>query len=76
MHVHKGNVKLADHGGELAILWEDYVFVDKKKMIWRAEIAIEKCLNGEILGTIEWFDNVFTSNGANGLVRALTSAVW
>ncbi|KAL9287871.1 F-box/kelch-repeat protein [Arabidopsis thaliana] len=73
------NVKLADHGGKMAISWEEYVFVDREKKIWCAEIAIEKHQNGEIWGTLEWFDNVFiskTPNGYVGLVHALTATVW
>ncbi|XP_010474555.1 PREDICTED: F-box/kelch-repeat protein At4g23580-like [Camelina sativa] len=68
-------VKLADHCGKMAILWVEYVSVDKEKLIWCAEIAIEKRQNGEIWGTLEWFDNVFTSNEPNLLVHALTSTV-
>ncbi|KAG7618361.1 putative F-box domain, kelch-type beta propeller [Arabidopsis thaliana] len=74
-----GHVKLADYGEKMVILWEKYVDVDEKKMIWCAEIAIKKRQNGEIWGTVEWFDNVFMSNGPNalmGLVHALTSTVW
>ncbi|XP_010450718.1 PREDICTED: F-box/kelch-repeat protein At4g23580-like [Camelina sativa] len=71
-----GKVKLADHCGKMAILWVEYVSVDKvQKLIWCAEIAIEKRQNGEIWGTLEWFDNVFTSNEPNPLVHALTSTV-
>ncbi|CAL9227939.1 unnamed protein product, partial [Arabidopsis halleri] len=29
-----GHVILADYGGKLVILWEEYVVVDEKKMIW------------------------------------------
>ncbi|XP_010513346.1 PREDICTED: F-box/kelch-repeat protein At4g23580-like [Camelina sativa] len=68
-------VKLADHCGKMAILWVDYVSDDNKKLIWCAEIAIEKRQNGEIWGTLEWFDNVFTLNEPHPLVHALTSTV-
>lgn len=81
--IYSDKVKLADHGGKMAILWTEYVCVgekndnfDEKKIIWCAEIAVEKRHNGEIWGKLEWFDNVFTSNGPNVLVRALTSTVW
>ncbi|XP_023633720.1 putative F-box/kelch-repeat protein At4g34170 [Capsella rubella] len=63
-----GHVILANYGGKLMILWEEYVFADEKKMIWCAEIAIDKRHNGQIWGTVEWFDNVFTSNGPTSLL--------
>ncbi|XP_010447125.1 PREDICTED: putative F-box/kelch-repeat protein At4g34170 [Camelina sativa] len=74
-----GHVLLADYGGKMLILWEEYVVVKEKKMIWCAEITIEKRQNGEIWGTLEWFDNVFMSNGPNGLMglaHALSTTVW
>ncbi|AEE86290.1 unnamed protein product [Arabidopsis thaliana] len=74
------NFKSADHCGKLAISWEEYVLVDDETKIWCAEIAIQKRQNGEIWGTLEWFDNVFISSGPNRhvdlLVNALTATVW
>ncbi|KAJ4899002.1 F-box/kelch-repeat protein [Raphanus sativus] len=82
----KGNVQLADHGGKIAILCEEYVFADKSITIWCAEIILEKRQNQEIWGTLECFENVLISNdnpyisnkadGTVGLVHALTSTVW
>ncbi|KAL0891480.1 hypothetical protein Bca101_015463 [Brassica carinata] len=75
----KDNVKLADHSGKLAILWEEYMFADKNIMIWYAEIILEKRQNQEIWGTLECFENVLISNvadGSMGLVHAFTSTVW
>lgn len=45
-------VKLVDYGGNMAFLWEKYMTLDnqKKKLIWCAEIAIEKEQQGEIWG--------------------------
>ncbi|XP_020874991.1 F-box/kelch-repeat protein At5g48990 [Arabidopsis lyrata subsp. lyrata] len=53
-------VKLADYGGKLVVLWDKYVAASgyKEKMIWCAEISLEKRNNEEIWGKVEWFDAV------------------
>ncbi|KAG7537174.1 Kelch repeat type 1 [Arabidopsis suecica] len=55
-------VKLANYGGKLVVLWDEYVqrFEYKKKMIWCAEISLEKRNTKEIWGKVEWFDAVLT----------------
>ncbi|CAA7019928.1 unnamed protein product [Microthlaspi erraticum] len=46
-------LKLADHGGKIAILWKEYDSRYERETIWCAEFALEKRQNGEILGTLE-----------------------
>ncbi|CAH8278952.1 unnamed protein product [Arabidopsis lyrata] len=55
-------VILADYGGKLVVLWDKYEqgFGYKKKMIWCAEISLEKRNTEEIWGKVEWFDAVLT----------------
>lgn len=65
---------LADHGGRLAILWQEYVC--ETKIIWCAEIALERRQNLEIWGKIEWHGNVVSIPTRLGGVHALTSTVW
>ncbi|XP_010442407.1 PREDICTED: F-box/kelch-repeat protein At4g23580-like [Camelina sativa] len=71
------NGTLVDYGGKMVVLWEEYVY-DKnheyEKTIWCAEIAIERRQNGEIWGTINWFDVVFTTNEPYSLVHALATS--
>ncbi|XP_020873539.1 F-box/kelch-repeat protein At4g23580 [Arabidopsis lyrata subsp. lyrata] len=59
-----GNVKLADYGGKMMVLWKrvSYVMTRKKTKIWCAEITIEKRKDGEIWGILEWFDVVYKAN--------------
>ncbi|EOA18694.1 hypothetical protein CARUB_v10007270mg [Capsella rubella] len=70
------NVKLADHGGKIAILWEEYVVVDEKKIVWCGEIALESLQDGEIRGTLEGVEDLLTSTNLVTLVHALTATVW
>ncbi|KAG7533479.1 F-box domain [Arabidopsis thaliana x Arabidopsis arenosa] len=53
-------VKLADYGGKLVVLWDKYIVASgyKEKMIWCAEISLEKRNNEEIWGKVEWFNAV------------------
>ncbi|KAL1198930.1 F-box/kelch-repeat protein [Cardamine amara subsp. amara] len=52
----ESTVKMADYGGKLVVLWDEY----KEKIIWCAEISLEKRKNEEIWGKLEWFDAVLT----------------
>ncbi|KAG7636805.1 Kelch repeat type 1 [Arabidopsis thaliana x Arabidopsis arenosa] len=54
------SVKLADCGGKLVVLWHKYVPASgyEEKMVWCAEISLEKRSKKEIWGKIEWFDAV------------------
>ncbi|XP_006301280.2 F-box/kelch-repeat protein At4g23580 [Capsella rubella] len=74
-----GNVegKLADYGGKIAVLWEEYVQVEnhREKIIWCAEISLAKDLNLGIRGKVEWFGKVFRSNEPYGGVHALASTI-
>ncbi|XP_023633364.1 F-box/kelch-repeat protein At5g49000 [Capsella rubella] len=55
-------VKLADYGGKLVVLWDKYLDSSgyKEKMIWCAEISLQKRNDKEIWGEVEWFDAVLT----------------
>ncbi|CAA0408563.1 unnamed protein product [Arabidopsis thaliana] len=56
------SVQLAEYGGKLVVLWDKYVPASgyKEKMIWCAEISLEKRNGKEIWGNVEWFDAVLT----------------
>lgn len=71
------HVKLTDFGGKMAVLWEEYVSINKHqdKIIWCAEVAIEKRQNGEIWGTLNWCDVVSTTNEPYSLVHALATTI-
>ncbi|XP_019088998.1 PREDICTED: putative F-box/kelch-repeat protein At4g11750 [Camelina sativa] len=51
-------VRLLNYGGKIAVWWEKNVL--QEKMIWCAEIALEKRNEHEIYGKIEWCDVVLT----------------
>ncbi|ESQ36999.1 hypothetical protein EUTSA_v10002581mg [Eutrema salsugineum] len=72
-----GHVKLTDYGGKMAILWEEFGFVNnhKERIIWCAEIAIEKRQNKEIWAMLEWFDAVSTNNEPYSLAHALVTTI-
>ncbi|KAL9289688.1 putative F-box/kelch-repeat protein [Arabidopsis thaliana] len=72
------SVKLADYDGKLMVLWDTYVpeSESKEKMIWCAEISLQKkCNNEEIWGTVEWFDAVLTVPEDCKFVRAIAATV-
>lgn len=54
--------KMVDLGGKMAVLWDDYVYSDcyVEKVIWCAEIALERRDGDEMWGKVEWFDIVLT----------------
>ncbi|XP_019087300.1 PREDICTED: putative F-box/kelch-repeat protein At3g43710 [Camelina sativa] len=57
--------KCVNYGGKIAFFWLEKVGYNKryqKTNIWSAEITIERREKGEIWGTLEWFDVVFTTN--------------
>ncbi|CAL9232528.1 unnamed protein product [Arabidopsis halleri] len=59
---HPSHVRLVDYGGKIAVLWEKKVRASgsKKKMIWCAEIALERRNAHKIYGKIEWCGIVLT----------------
>ncbi|EOA33924.1 hypothetical protein CARUB_v10021417mg [Capsella rubella] len=69
------NVKLANYGGKMAVLWEECVLVGnlQENTIWCKVIALHKDQHMEICGTLEWFGKVFTSNEPYGLVHAFSA---
>ncbi|KAL1198928.1 F-box/kelch-repeat protein [Cardamine amara subsp. amara] len=70
-------VKLVEHGGKLLVLWDKYVRASgqKEKMIWCAEISLEKRNNEEIWGKVEWFDAVLTVPNPYKFVGAVAATV-
>ncbi|CAL9242749.1 unnamed protein product, partial [Arabidopsis halleri] len=70
-------VKLADCGGKLVVLWDKYVPAsgDKEKMIWCAEISLERRNSEEIWGKVEWFDEVLTVPKYYKFVHAISATV-
>ncbi|XP_010451013.1 PREDICTED: putative F-box/kelch-repeat protein At4g11770 [Camelina sativa] len=49
---YKSRLRLENYGGNIAVLWEKEVH--EEKMIWCAEIALEKRNEHEIYGKVEW----------------------
>ncbi|CAA7028134.1 unnamed protein product [Microthlaspi erraticum] len=68
-------VRLADYGGKLVVLWEEYHYDLRQrvgyKKIWCAEIALERRQGPEIWGKVEWFDHVLTVESCD-LVKVLS----
>jgi len=52
--VDKTRIRLADYGGKRAVLWPNNIH-SLRKMIWCAEVTLEKRKSGEIWGKVEWF---------------------
>ncbi|KAL1193806.1 F-box/kelch-repeat protein [Cardamine amara subsp. amara] len=71
------DVRLADYGGKLAVLWDrDFPCdCDYEKMIWCAEISLERSKSCEIWGKVEWFDHVRTVPQAHEIVKILAATV-
>ncbi|CAL9224337.1 unnamed protein product [Arabidopsis halleri] len=67
-------VRLADYGGKMVVLWDMYV-LGGKKMIWCAEIALERRGSLEIWGEVEWFDHMLTVPGSYEFVKVLSVTV-
>ncbi|CAL9227767.1 unnamed protein product [Arabidopsis halleri] len=60
--------KCVNYGGKIAVFWLEKVHANQlheETKIWCAEITIERRQKGEIWGTREWFDVVFTTNEPN-----------
>ncbi|CAA7036324.1 unnamed protein product [Microthlaspi erraticum] len=57
------DVRLADYGGKMAVLWEKISRYDNSyaTIVWCAEIALERYQPCQIRGRVEWFDRVLTS---------------
>ncbi|EOA15189.1 hypothetical protein CARUB_v10028577mg [Capsella rubella] len=70
-------IKLVDYGGKLVVLWDKYVPSSgyKEKMIWCAEISLEKRNDEEIWGKLEWFDAVLTVPKSYKLVCAKSATL-
>ncbi|CAA7012927.1 unnamed protein product [Microthlaspi erraticum] len=52
--------RMVDYGGNMVVLWDENLRSSGEKMIWCAEIALERCENCKIWGKVEWFDHVLT----------------
>ncbi|XP_019095532.1 PREDICTED: F-box/kelch-repeat protein At5g48990-like isoform X1 [Camelina sativa] len=70
-------VNLVDCGGKLVVLWDKYVRGSgyKEKMIWYAEISLEKRNNEEIWGKVEWFNAALTVPKSYKFVCAKSATV-
>ncbi|XP_019057400.1 PREDICTED: F-box/kelch-repeat protein SKIP6-like [Tarenaya hassleriana] len=68
---------MACHGGKLVVFW--YGHWDSggrgKSEIWCAEIALERHSDGEIWGSVEWFDVVLTVDNMSQIPHSLTVSV-
>ncbi|KAL1198929.1 F-box/kelch-repeat protein [Cardamine amara subsp. amara] len=71
------DVRLVNCGGKLLVLWDKYVRASgqKKKMIWCAEISLEKRNDEEIWGKVVWFDAVLTVPKSYKFVCAVAATV-
>ncbi|ESQ47496.1 hypothetical protein EUTSA_v10021944mg [Eutrema salsugineum] len=68
-------VRLADYGGKLAVLWEEDIPSSGEKMIWSAEIMLERRKNHIIWGKVEWYDYVLTVPKGYYFVKVLAAIV-
>ncbi|CAA7055327.1 unnamed protein product [Microthlaspi erraticum] len=69
-----GDVLLAEHGGNLVALWEEFAGEDEKN-IWCAEVSLDRRSNGQIWGHVKWCHAVLTVPEAYELVYALSAIV-
>ncbi|KAG7611145.1 F-box domain [Arabidopsis suecica] len=68
-------LRMVDYGGKMAVLWDDYLPGRKKKMIWCAEIVLERRGSLEIWGKVEWFAHVLTAPRQYEFVKVLAATV-
>ncbi|XP_020875752.1 putative F-box/kelch-repeat protein At4g39600 isoform X2 [Arabidopsis lyrata subsp. lyrata] len=71
-------VRLVNYGGKLMVLWDQNVPAsdfEEEKMIWCAEISLDKRKNDEIWGKVEWFEAVLTVPKAYQFVCAIAATV-
>ncbi|EOA18765.1 hypothetical protein CARUB_v10007361mg [Capsella rubella] len=73
-HLHDACARLADYGGKMAVLWDEFM-PGRKKMIWCAVIALEIRENCEIWGEVEWFDHVLTVPWKYKFIKVLAPTV-
>ncbi|CAA7012919.1 unnamed protein product [Microthlaspi erraticum] len=67
--------RLVDYGGHMVVLWDEILPSSGDKMIWCAEIALERRENCEMFGKIEWFDHVLTVPIQYNFVSVLVATV-
>ncbi|KAL1200197.1 F-box/kelch-repeat protein [Cardamine amara subsp. amara] len=74
-----GWVGLADYGGKMAVLWEENSIYGcsflYKKLIWCAEISLERRKSCEIRGKVEWFDHLLRVSMTSYLGKVLVATV-
>lgn len=54
---YRGSLRLENCGGKIVLLWEENVrsiCSMKEKMIWCAEVALERLNSREIYGKVKW----------------------
>ncbi|KAL0718900.1 hypothetical protein Bca4012_068223 [Brassica carinata] len=69
------SVRLCDYGGKMAVVWDENVLSSGEKMIWCAEIALERRKICEMWGEVEWIDHVLTVPIGYYIVKALAATV-
>lgn len=59
-------------GGKLVVVWEENGRTGGKEMgIWCAEIAVEKCKDGELRGKVLWSDAVLSVPKGSSIVHCM-----
>ncbi|CAA7012921.1 unnamed protein product [Microthlaspi erraticum] len=71
--LHGGCVRMVDYGGNMVVLWDE--ILREEKMIWCAEIALERRGSCEIWGKVEWFDHMLTVPKEYNSVNLLVATV-
>ncbi|CAH8384279.1 unnamed protein product [Eruca vesicaria subsp. sativa] len=72
---HGVSVRLCDYGGKMVVVWDENVMSSGEKMIWCAEIALERRGVWEMWGQVEWIDHVLTVPIGYYIVKPLTATV-
>lgn len=69
------SVRLCDYGGKMVVVWDKDMLSSGEKMIWCAEIALERREISEMWGKVEWIDHVLTVPIGYYIVKALAVTV-
>ncbi|XP_010421289.1 PREDICTED: F-box/kelch-repeat protein At5g51250-like [Camelina sativa] len=72
-------VRLADYGGKLVVMWDDFVVPShcgfKTTTVFFAEVALERLNSFEIWGKVEWVDRLLTIFDDYYLVKVIAATV-
>ncbi|KAF8083210.1 hypothetical protein N665_0788s0010 [Sinapis alba] len=69
------SVRLCDYGCKMVVVWDKNMLSSGEKMIWCAEIALERRRISEIWGEVKWIDHVLTVPIGYYIVKALAATV-